>query len=244
MGIAMMDKSRAGRLRSVFMMAIVLMAALACAKVARSRVEPKRAQGAVVYASTRNVQDPNAIKPILDEVKGVVEAMKKKNLFVKEPPKEHPIKQIDGILGDEILIGDNWYKVGAQIGEAKVVAIEPTEATIEWNGQAKAFAPLASPEDKPSLPSERPVEKPKNVKGPELAKPEQAPEQVDQPVVESAAAEDPLGWMGIDLPPKAREKLLGMWHGLSDEEKAKAKEEWNNMSDEDRRQGVEMMQNM
>ena len=49
-----------------------------------------------------------------------------------------------GILGREALIGDKWYKVGDSVGEAKIVAIEPTKVKVVWNGQEKEFSPIGS----------------------------------------------------------------------------------------------------
>ena len=49
-----------------------------------------------------------------------------------------------GILGHEALINGKWYKVGDSVGEAKIVAIEPTKVRIAWNGQEKEFSPIGS----------------------------------------------------------------------------------------------------
>ena len=49
-----------------------------------------------------------------------------------------------GILGREALIGDKWYKVGDSVGDAKIVAIEPTKVKVVWDGQEKEFSPIGS----------------------------------------------------------------------------------------------------
>jgi hypothetical protein len=54
------------------------------------------------------------------------------------------VNEVIGILGDEVLINNKWYKEGARVGDAKIVAIGPTKVTIEWNGKSKDFAPLDS----------------------------------------------------------------------------------------------------
>lgn len=222
----------------------VLMGALLCARIARSRVEPVRAENVAAHASLTEASDPNAIKPHLEKLKKVAETLKKKNLFVKEPKKEHPVKEVDGILGDEVLIGDNWYKTGAKIGDAKIVSIEPTQVIIEWDGKEKAFAPLASGRgEAPSSPNRAPTN-PKKVQEQETTKSEMVPEEVKTQVAEAPTEQDPLAWMGIDLPPKAREKIMAIWKGASEEERAKAKEEWNNMPEEEKRQAIDMMEQM
>jgi len=56
------------------------------------------------------------------------------------------------------------------------------------------------------------------------------------------AEEDPLAWMGVELSPALRAKLLEKWNGLSDEEKEQMKDRWNNMSDEQKQQAVNSME--
>ena len=63
-------------------------------------------------------------------------------MFAPPPPKQHPVKEVWGIFGDEVLIKNKWYKVGDTVGDAKVVAIGPTSVKIEWDGKEKVFAPI------------------------------------------------------------------------------------------------------
>jgi hypothetical protein len=74
----------------------------------------------------------------------VAEALKKKNLFVPPPPEQNPVREVLGILGDEALINDKWYKAGDSVGDAKILAIEPTKVRVSWKGQEKEFSPLGS----------------------------------------------------------------------------------------------------
>ena len=108
--------------------------------------------------------DPNHagaddLKKLLAETKASAEEIKKKNLFVPVPPKQHPVNEVIGILGHEALIGDKWYKVGDKVGEAKIVAIEPTKVKIVWDGQEKEFSPIVTGgggrPDRPGPPGQR-----------------------------------------------------------------------------------------
>ena len=74
----------------------------------------------------------------------IADGLKKNNLFAPPPPKQHPVNEVLGIMGNEVLIGDRWYKVGDKIGDAKIVAIEPAQVRIEWEGSEKVFAPIAA----------------------------------------------------------------------------------------------------
>jgi hypothetical protein len=238
--VNMSERDKRYSLRFGLIAAAVLLGSLAFAKVANSFMEPRWVEGIVAYASTQSVQDPNRVQPFLDEAKGVADALKAKNLFVKAQSKQHPVKQVDGILGQEALIANKWYKAGDKIGEAKIIAVESTRVTIEWDGKTKTFAPIAAAESKRSEPKP-PEEKPKETKE-ETA--ESAPEAAVAAVqvVEEPIDDDPLAWMGVDLPPTVRAKVLEMWSGMSDEQKKKAKEDWNRMSEDEKQQAVDQME--
>jgi hypothetical protein len=214
----------------------VLLGSLAFVKVARSFIEPKRVEGIIASVSARNDQDPNRVQPYLDQTKDVADALKAKNLFVKAPPRQHPVKQVEGILGQEVLIGDKWYKVGAKIGEARIVSVESTRVMIEWDGKTKAFAPIAAA-------SKQTAAKPPEQKKPKVVEEESegpAPEAKAEVVhVEAPAEEDMFAWMGVTLSPRVRAKLEEMWNSMSEEQRQKAKEEWNNMPEEQRQQAID-----
>jgi hypothetical protein len=217
--------------------ASVLLGALALAKVAGFI----RAQRIIARVRSLGTQDPNDLQASVRKAKESADALKKNNLFVKQAPKEHPVKQVDGILGSEVLIAGTWYKVGGKIGDAEVVAISPTEVTIAWDGQKKSFAPLAAasaPEGPPSKPAE---DKPEAAKAAEPGKP--PPQAVPVEAKAAPPAEsDPLAWLGVTLSPRMREMLLAKWNSASEEEKAKAKEDWNKMPEGERQKTIDMME--
>jgi hypothetical protein len=84
------------------------------------------------------------LKKLLAETRASADAIKKKNLFVPPTARQHPVREVAGILGQETLIGDKWYKVGDRVGEARIVAIEPTKVKIAWEGQEKEFSPIGA----------------------------------------------------------------------------------------------------
>ena len=229
--------------RSGLLAVAVLCGAWAAARVVGYFAGPAHAESVVAEAMGRSAGQLNEVGTHFDEAREIAETLKKKNVFTKEPPKEHPVKQIDGILGREVLVGDKWYKAGEKVGDATIVLIEPTQVTIEWDDQRKVFSPLAG-EDKPSEaprsrePTEsRPSERPRPQRGGRVV-------TVDAPVAATPTDDDPLGWMGVELPPALRAKLLERWNSASDEEKARGMEEWNKMSDEQKQQAVQSMGNL
>lgn len=84
------------------------------------------------------------VSQLLAPAKASAEELKKSNLFVKTPPKQNPVGEVLGILGDEALINGKWCKVGDTVGDAKIVAIEPTKVKVAWNGEEKEFAPISA----------------------------------------------------------------------------------------------------
>jgi len=118
------------------------LAVLILVKVTGFFTASARAENIVKNAVAQNSTDANDMDKYFAKYKLLADELKKNNLFVPTPPKQHPVKEVLGIFGDEVLINDKWYKVGDTVGEAKVVAIGPTEATIEWDGNEKTFAPI------------------------------------------------------------------------------------------------------
>ena len=231
-----------GKMRSLSIVLLgvsAFLGVLVLVKVAGFFVAPARAENTVQRAVAQSKLDANDMKKYFAESKAIADELKKKNLFAPPPPKQHPVKQVLGILGDEALIGDKWYKVGGKVADAEIVAIEPTHARIKWDGKEKVFAPISAtsaPEPKKDV-KKQPVEKQMKA-----AKIKTVQKTVKEKVAAAPVEEDPLAWMGVNLPPKLREKLLEHWNKASDEQKAKAKEQWNSMPDEQKQQAVEAMQ--
>jgi hypothetical protein len=126
----------AARLVSFALAALPLLYALTFAQVA-SLV---RVQRVIAQVESLGKRDPNDLQASLRKARESADALKKSNLFVKQTPKEHPVKQVDGILGNEVFIANAWYKVGGKIATRK--SYPPTEVTIMWDGQKKT-CPIA-----------------------------------------------------------------------------------------------------
>jgi hypothetical protein len=233
------DTYRNDRISPLLMAAAMLLGALAFAKVAAFYVERGRMQGIACVAKASC--DPNDLKGCLEQAKKAADAIKGKNLFIKEPPKEHPVKQVDGILGNEAFIAGKWYKAGDKVGDAKIVEIRPTYVKVEWEGKTTSLAPIgaaiAESSPPPAAKQEAKKETPTEAKKGE-AKTEGT--KVETPV--AVEENDPLGWLGVTLSPKLKAFLMEKWNAASDEEKAKAQEEWNRMSDSDKQKAIDQME--
>ena len=101
-----------------------------------------KAENIVKTAIAQNNADAYDMDKYFAKYKVLANELKKNNLFAPPAPKQHPIKEVLGILGNEVIIRDKLYKVGDKVGDAKIVAIGPTKVTIEWDGKEKTFAPI------------------------------------------------------------------------------------------------------
>lgn len=139
-----LHKRNAGMLVNALFAVALLLGAGVIVKVGGLLALSRQAEGVGALAFDPNRPgdaDPNG--PAAERT-ALVERLEKENLFVKPAPKQHPVREVAGILGDEALINNRWYKLGDSVGDAKIVAIEPTKVRIAWNGQEKDFAPMGT----------------------------------------------------------------------------------------------------
>jgi hypothetical protein len=121
-----------------------VMVVLIAIKVTAFIAAPARAQNSVKKAVELSKLDSEEVQKHLAKSKEIADQLKKNNLFAPPPPKQHPVNkdQVLGILGGEVLINGKWYKTGDNVGDAKIIAIEPTQVRIEWDGSEKTFLPI------------------------------------------------------------------------------------------------------
>jgi len=106
-------------------------------------VTSARAERLIEDAAAQSQPDANDAKKYLAKFKEVADELKKKNMFAPPPPKPGwPVSKVIGILGDTALINDKWYKVGDEIGGAKVLKIGPAYVKMVWEGKEKSFSPF------------------------------------------------------------------------------------------------------
>lgn len=234
------NRTRGEALPIVLLVTSVLLGFMVLAQVVSFYGSSAEAESLLDRAIGRSNGDPNGVKKTVAKSKTVADELKKKNLFVTPPPRQHPVKQVTGIMGDEALIEGNWYKVGGKIADAKIVAIGPTRVEIEWDGSIKPFAPIGA-----TAAAGAPPAPDTDKRGPEKveAKQVKTPDKtIKAEVAGGPMDDDPLAWMGVKLSPRMREMLMQKWSQASDEEKAKAKEEWGKMPDEQKQQAVGAME--
>lgn len=102
-----------------------------------------RAENLVKRAVEQNNTDARDTDKYFTKYKLLADALKKNNLFASPLAKQHPVKEVPAIFGNEVLINNKWYKVGDMVEDAKITAIGPTNVKIEWDGREKIFAPIS-----------------------------------------------------------------------------------------------------
>ncbi len=135
-------RSRKELVPAVLLGVAVLCGVLILVKVTGFFVTSARAQSVVKRAVAQSESDSKLLEAQLAKSRPIADNLKKNNLFSPPPPKEHPIKDVFAIFGDEVLINDRWYKAGEKVGDAKITAIGPTSVTTVWDGKEKIFYPM------------------------------------------------------------------------------------------------------
>ena len=174
---------------------------------------PKEIEAAI----SDSEHDDEAVKQCVAKTKEVAGKLKEKNMFVPPPPKPKP-PSCTGVIGDEAAINGKLYKVGDEVGGAKIVSITASGATILWEGKEKflpAFGGEKGPPGPPALSAKR---RPKRKAKSAEKKPE--PEVVSEPPRERRGG-----------------GMRGMFGNMSEEERNRIR----NMSPEERREYFSQM---
>ncbi len=127
----------------VAMLAVsALSTVLIATKVTGHYLASANASDAVNQAIEQSRPDDENVTAQLAKSRKVADALKKQNLFSPPAPRRHPVAAVIGIFGQEALINGRWYKAGANVADAKVLAVDATSVTIEWDGKTKVFCPI------------------------------------------------------------------------------------------------------
>lgn len=112
-------------------------------------VTSAKAGNLVKKAVEQTELDKDKMDKYFEESRELANKLKKNNLFAPPPPKQLPIKRVLGILGNEVLIEGKWYKLGDMVKDAKIVAIEPAQVKIEWDGKKITLEPISAASSSP-----------------------------------------------------------------------------------------------
>lgn len=220
--------------RPVLLGVSLVLAALTAYRLWDYRTASARAQSIVSQAAEKGSPDPEAARENLAKFTELANTIKKENLFVPPVAKRNPVSTVSGIMGNETLIDEKWYKVGDKISDAEIVAVEPTFVKVKWDGKETTFAPISA------IVAETPSVVAKKVDAGEAKEKKEEPEKAAKEktinMAKVTSVNDPLAWMGVELSPKLHSKLMKLWNMASEEDKRRGMAEWNNASDQKRRE--------
>ena len=130
---------------SVFLLVIsLLLVAGIVVKGANYMAFSAKVPGLISEAALHSQSDPNETEKYTEKANKLTEELTKKNMFAPPPPKpQNPIKEIN-IIGDSVVIDGNYYKEGAEYKGAKILRIEASQMTYEWEGEKITIGPFGT----------------------------------------------------------------------------------------------------
>ena len=215
-GTRRLAQNRRALARVVLLAIAAILGILTVAKATGLLVAPFRAERIVRQAIISSAPETKALESHAAKSKLLAEDLKKKNLFWPPAPRENPVKAVMGIFGNEAYIDGQWYRVGAMIGDAKIVAIGADSVTTEWDGKKTVFYPINA--EVPAPPGGPPPGGPPS--GPQRPGPRPGPPGAERPDMAGAPPEPPPMQS-----PEGQKPPMGGEPQLSDEDKARMIEE-------------------
>lgn len=172
------------------------------------------------------------------------EELKGDNPFLPQPEPSKPEVKVAGIMGDEVLIEDKWYKKGDKFKNATIEEIGASYVKFKWEKGEFYASPMGSSNGKPDNGGEVVKRERKNRK--QKRKEQEVPKEEaieEKPAVDSGEV-DEFAWLGVPLSERARANLKKMWSRMSDEQKEEIKAHWQNLSEEQKMQHIQRLENM
>jgi hypothetical protein len=170
------------------------------------------------------------------------EKLKGDNPFLPKAEPKQPQVNVAGILGDEVLIENKWYKKGDEFKNATIKEIGASYVKFKWEKGEFCASPMGSSNGEPNN-GVVASEKRKRKKGMRRRKEKPKEKVVDE--AEAGPVEvDEFSWIGVPLSEKARANLKKMWSQMSDEQKEQAKSHWRSLTDDQKRQHIERLENV
>lgn len=118
----------------------IFMAAVVLFKMTTVIVHGATARSKVTAAFEATKKTAGALEEYKKRMQTVVDKAVEKNPFAPEAPKPMP-PQFAGIMGEEVLYNGQWYKVGQEVGGAKITKIDPAYVMVDFQGKQTVVVP-------------------------------------------------------------------------------------------------------
>jgi hypothetical protein len=230
----------------VLIVCSVLLAGLLCAKLVGFLAASTTAGG--LFGRTALQEKMGTENTIVDDSQRMADDLKKNNLFMSAVQSDCPIKEVSGIMGSEVLIKRQWYKVGDRIDGAIILAVEPSYIRIKWEGGEKILAPAEAASEQ-SWQLQAAGRKSDALEAGTENQTQRTPTAVaaGQPQTTGEAAqnrEDQLAWLGVELTAEQRQKAELLWSRMSEQVKEMMRQRWSMMPEEERMRTLQQLDQM
>lgn len=210
------------RTTGLIYLACVIVAVVMVVKVFAYVTTSDNIEEKIQTAKNKYQLDDKAVQEYQKKYVTAADALKKKNHLTPKPSKPKP-PTCTGVIGNKALINGKLYAVGDSVLGAKITDINPTGATIVWDGKPMQLAAFAKV-NAPSPPSARPKTR-QRVEG----RPDRKPDVASMPGPEnrrrggSGRGRGGRGMMGMS--PEQMKEMRDKYMKMSPEEQQKFREE-------------------
>jgi hypothetical protein len=211
---------------------LILFAGVLCAKMVGFLVTT----AATDQMFEQNIASMNAGQQefeVEDDSQKIAQELIENNMFMPNEQRECPIKDINGVMGNEVSIQGQWYKVGDSVGDAIILDIGASYAKIRWHNTEKILE--LSNEVLVSLPRQQGIRSMPRVN-------QVVRIQVPAAATQTPAAQnqpDSLAWMGVQLSADQRQKVETLWSSMPEQIRSVMQQQWSNMPEAERTRSLQ-----
>ena len=173
-----------------------------------------------------------------DDSQRIAQELIENNMFMPTEQRDCPIKDVNGIMGNEVLIWGQWYKVGDTVADAIILEVGTSYAKVKWRDSIRTL----------ELSSEIPAVARQPSRGGRGTAP-----QVNQiartqrtsvtPQINSGQ-QDSLAWMGVQLTAEQRQKVETIWSSMPEQFRSVMQQQWTNMPAAERTRSLQELDRM
>lgn len=171
-----------------------------------------------------------------DNSQRIAQELIENNMFMITEEKSCPIKDVNAIMGKEVLIHGQWYKVGEEVGDAIILEIGASYAKVKWRDTEKIIG----------LSNEIPkiiFRQPGRGTAPRVNQVLriQVPDSSQQTTAATQNQQDSLAWMGMQLTAEQRQKVETVWSRVPEQLRSVMQQQWANMPEAERTRSLQQL---
>ncbi len=174
---------------------------------------------------------------IEDDSQKIAQALIENNMFMPPERRDCPIKDVNGIMGDEVLIWGQWYKVGDSVGDAIILEVGASYAKVKWRDTIRT---LELSKEVPAVFARQPSRGGMGT-APVLNQIARIPQTGVTPQINGPVQQDSLAWMGVQLTTDQRQKLETLFSRVPEQLRSVMQQQWTNMPEAERTRNLQQL---